>query len=427
MRTELADLTSALISKPGGLILAMILKATRIVLSDDVPTAFTNGRYIAVNPEFFGKLDRRFRLAVLAHEALHVARQDPVRLANYIRVRLGDNPDDESFKLVELLYDFIADAKVNTTLKEELRIEIPAFFITCKDVWEKLKIGSDDCKEKSVEELIDEILSGGAAGGLSGVSSESVPHGMRDIRPGAQTDTDAIGGTVINEGDPELVNAEEEEARRKIIQILFTAAVMGGARKMPGWAARIIDELTETKTDWKRLLMKYLRTGYKVRMKLTIPNRKIEDLPGKMLYGMSDVVVLIDTSGSISNEELGRFVSEVRAMTPAAKKIVVIPFDATAYPEVVIRSKNDIKKLVLNLKGGGGTVIGPALEVVEKKYRNTDAVVILSDWDIADLRSTAVERAMRRLADKIIAVTTKSEPPSYIKKRIRIEVPAKHF
>lgn len=413
-RRALQNAVSAMMMKPDLFVLAMIVKAARVVIREDIPTEGTDGKTIFLSPRFL-TLTPQEQVYVLTHEAMHIVRLDPVRMENYKKMNIRISP-----ATIGMLYNIIADAKVNTGLSE-LGIQVPPDRPMCNRLERfGIKLGYNDCVQKSVEEILDGVLAGNQpVQAISGAQDDL-------MMPESEGDSTRKGGRekviVLNEGDDDLVNSSSEELKKKVIIKLMTAAFLKNAGTLPGWAARIVDELFEPRIDWRRLLMGYLHTGSKVRMVLTRPNRKIEDLPGKKLYGSADVVVLVDTSGSISESELRQFVSEVRGMTPASKKIVVIPFDATAYPEVIIKGKSDIAKLVLNLKGGGGTTIGPALEVVVKKYLKADKIVILSDWDIDDLDDPVVNKTLRKLADKIIAVTTHSEPPSYIKKKIHIKI-----
>ena len=217
------------------------------------------------------------------------------------------------------------------------------------------------------------------------------------------------------------MNAGEKELRNKIVQIIYTASIVKGIGNMPGWAKRLVDELTREKIDWRRILAKYLHGAINVRRKLTRENRKNPDLVGKEILGKARVIVVVDTSGSIGEEELRQFVSEVRAMAPYSEKIVVIPFDTQPYGEYVVRTKEDIKRI--QLTGGGGTLIGSTLELVDKKYGNrADAIVILSDWLIGDLNDQKVAALLRKYARKIIAVTTSADPPKYLPNRLKIEV-----
>ncbi len=116
----------------------------------------------------------------------------------------------------------------------------------------------------------------------------------------------------------------------------------------------------------------------------------------------------MDTSGSISEEKLRRFMSEVAA----------VPFDAAAYPPLRIRSALAVRDI--KVRGGGGTKIYPALKTAEKFMRPHTKIVIFSDWEIYDLDDSNVRRWLRQYRHQIIAVTVDREPPKYLPHRIKL-------
>jgi predicted metal-dependent peptidase len=128
----------------------------------------------------------------------------------------------------------------------------------------------------------------------------------------------------------------------------------------------------------------------------------------------------MDTSGSIDIDTLQQFMGEVYAIAHESSNIYVLMFDATVYEPIRIDRPSDIKKI--KITGRGGTMINDALKLLAKRFDNAEEIVILSDWDIADLDEDEVEEKLRRYANRIIAVTTLLKPPEYIKNTVRLEV-----
>ena len=415
IQQEFKDLiTTMVIQEP---MLGMIVKSVRVILMKDTSTSYTDGKKIVINPEFFSMIKPKEKLVVLFHGAMHIARLDPMRMMRY---------NTQKSPIIAKLYNILADAKINDAIENEILGVKIENGITCRMVEEMFKISIDDCKRKSVEELIDMILKrfkeSDISQKLDGVmlQIDIVPSSGEEGNEKCDKQGEYV--VILNNGDPDIVNASPEELRKKILKILMTQMVLKTAGNIPSWAQRIIDELVKPKIDWRSKLMKYLRLGFKVRVKLTKLNRKNEELLGKQFYGKSKVVVLLDTSGSILEEELKQFVSEVRAMVPISKNVVVIPFDATTHGEFVVKNDLDVAKLKLKLEGGGGTVIRPALELVMKKYRNSDSVIILTDGDIYDINDPITSRMLRSIANKLVFVTTHSDPPKFIRNVIHINV-----
>jgi predicted metal-dependent peptidase len=93
-----------------------------------------------------------------------------------------------------------------------------------------------------------------------------------------------------------------------------------------------------------------------------------------------NVAVAIDTSGSMSANDLSRAVTEFdeifRAVCPA-EGIVFLSVDAEVHVCERLSSICDI-----DLVGGGGTNMGKAIELVEREFRQTiDVLIIFTDGE----------------------------------------------
>ena len=151
--------------------------------------------------------------------------------------------------------------------------------------------------------------------------------------------------------------------------------------------------------------------GKEVFRNYTRPSKKYLDsefiMPSKRNYGIDRIAVLVDTSGSIGRRELRQFVTEIYEISRTSRsEVVVIPWDARVYDPITVRSPNDVKKI--ELRGGGGTVIYPALR--KALELRADVNVILSDFNISDIGREEVMESLRRLRN-LVMVTTDSDPP----------------
>jgi predicted metal-dependent peptidase len=251
--------------------------------------------------------------------------------------------------------------------------------------------------------------------------------GFGEGESGEEEDREVV---VINEGDPgehpeNKLTEEEIERRveRKVTGAVETAKRMKGAGTQPSFYERLLKELLRPKVDWRRVLRERLRhffgsdyipTWMRVNKKLPWV------FPGKVYLERGDAICLVDTSGSIGEKELHQFIAEVFAIARATRRrVVVIPWDATAYPPIEIRGYEDIRRV--KVSGYGGTVILPALEAAEKLLKPTTKVVILSDWDIFDRNSPKVQEWLKKYSRQILAVTTLLPPPSYLQS-VKIEL-----
>ena len=285
--------------------------------------------------------------------------------------------------------------------------------------------------EKSEEEAAGK---GKEKGGCEAGGGEAAPTkgggGGAGFGEGESREEEGREVVVINEGDPgehpknKLTEEEiERKIERKVTSAVETAKRMKGAGTQPGLYERLLKELLRPKVDWRRILRERLRHffGSDYIPTWTRVNKKAPWVfPGKVHLERGDALCLVDTSGSIGEKELHQFIAEVFAIARAARRrVVVIPWDAVAYPPIEIRGNEDVKKV--KLTGGGGTVILPALEAAEKLLKPTTKIVILSDWDIFDKNSAKVQEWLRKHSRQILAVTTLLQPPPFLQS-VKIEL-----
>ncbi|MEM4596710.1 MAG: VWA-like domain-containing protein [Desulfurococcaceae archaeon] len=396
-------------------LLGLMLKRTWIYAKDDVPVASTDGLNIYVNPERFSELEPQQQAYVLAHEVLHIVLQHPLRAKNIIRRLTGKESDEAVARLV----NYVADAVVNTRLgQSSLNTIVDA--VRCADL-EIFDIPKDVCERETLENLIEMMLRDRR------IREGHIPSYVN----GEPAESDVMGGRsscgkieALNEGDGDDKDIErqpdaDERIGEKIVRkFLDSYMVSKSIGRTPAYADRLLSEILKPKTDWRQLLKKHL-AGSNVKRTWSRPSRKHPDFPGKEFVRKARTVVMVDTSGSISVKELAQFIGEVYGILREKSEVVVIPWDATVYEPTKLDRPSDINKV--KIRGGGGTLILPALELVDKSYSNADNIVILSDWHIGDLDDERVERLLRKYRNRIVAVTTSRQPPSYLRS-IKIDV-----
>jgi predicted metal-dependent peptidase len=387
----------------------LLLKRTWILASDKVPTAMTDGIRIYVNPTFFGNLAPEEKKAILLHELMHIVQLHLTRSKKYT-----------SRGVPQLLVNVVADAKANQYIEKyvkKLRTVAPILPSTIEEMF-----NIKDAEKKSFEEIMDEIAKKqrhdrgrGDRGDISPIPDLPVDDGdYGEVRP-------------LNEGD-ESDNGKKspEEIERRIQRKLMESAMVAKQiGKLPAELERLVEEIAKPKIHWRRLIRSALTKGLGKSVKRTWsrPSRKIPNsYPGKETLKLGKVVVLVDTSGSIGQRELKQFVGEIYGVAKEVAEVVVIPWDAKAYEPIIMKSYRDIEKVKVGLKGGGGTIIRPALELLDKKFSDAEQIIVLSDWYIDDIDSERTRELLEKYADRIIAVTTSAEPPSYLPTRIKIDL-----
>jgi len=217
----------------------------------------------------------------------------------------------------------------------------------------------------------------------------------------------------------ESASSDVREVSRGIREEVYRAyqsAKMAG--NLPLGLERVFERLLKPKVRWNTLLKCFIREAYGRLEQSTWlrPNRRgIPLIPGKIYLAQPRVWCLIDTSGSISEQELNQFISEVYAITQQlGVEVTVICWDAEAYEPVEARSPSDVvTKVARKIRGGGGTVIAPALRKTLKQMRRFDIVTVLTDGEIFDIEDSETQRLLQQVLWKssvFVFVTTYRVP-----------------
>ncbi len=126
--------------------------------------------------------------------------------------------------------------------------------------------------------------------------------------------------------------------------------------------------------DWRTVLRRFRASAETTRIRSTIqrPSRRFGTVPGTRIQRLCRLVVCIDTSGSLSAEDLGIIDAELRHLARTDAQIHLIFCDAAVVGEGPFRGA-----LPTQVPGGGGTLFDPALLAAEKY--DPDGIVYFTD------------------------------------------------
>jgi predicted metal-dependent peptidase len=139
-------------------------------------------------------------------------------------------------------------------------------------------------------------------------------------------------------GRPKLT-AEEKQAIKDEIKeaMLAAAATVDGAGNLPAGVKRLIQQLTEPQMNWREILRMNLESTIKADYTWMRASRKgwhmDAVMPGQKPDEMIDIAVMLDASGSISQDMLKDFLSEIQGIMDSfpSYKIHVVTFDTDCY------------------------------------------------------------------------------------------------
>tara|TARA_R110002167_G_scaffold117114_3_gene292811 strand:- start:4772 stop:5905 length:1134 start_codon:yes stop_codon:yes gene_type:complete len=320
----------------------LLLDLLKIVETDTIPTAATDGKSLFINTEWFVnslKNDGE-RLFVLAHEVLHVVYRHCPRLAAY--QSRGFGPDLKPFSGQK--WNRATDYIINYTLHEDKVGKLPAQALyhpdyTSQMIADELYLELDD---DSDEDSIDEHMAG------SGDDAEA-------------TDED-VKNAVANAAQAQKAKGD-----------------------LPDGIARIVGEVLEPKISWKeQLRTTVLNSAGRDDLTWAKPNRRKLVMPGIYMPGTTGrraghVIVSVDTSGSISEGELQAFMSEIACIVQDTNPelMQVGSFDTAAYGPYDICSVDEL--MDWKPEGGGGTDLPVVYQDLNTKGIRPDVLVFLTD------------------------------------------------
>ncbi len=154
------------------------------------------------------------------------------------------------------------------------------------------------------------------------------------------------------------------------------------AGKLGGSLRRLVDHLLQPQLPWRMLLARYMTAVSRDDYSYMRPSRREgEAIFPSLRSAQTDIVVVLDTSGSIRTEEMREFVSEIDAIKGQVRaRILLLACDAALSPEApwVFEPWEEFE-LPEGVRGGGGTSFKPPFSWLEEAGSHPDLVVYFTD------------------------------------------------
>jgi len=188
-----------------------------------------------------------------------------------------------------------------------------------------------------------------------------------------------------SDGTAGKASAIESEFTVAIHQAAEAAKAQG---KLSGVMESLISDITDPKVDWKAVLARFLRANNKSDFSWVRPNRRFIGrgmyLPSLHNPCLEEIAIAVDTSGSISDEELTQFTAETSHILHelAPERVQFIQCDS----EINETTEYNRESLPLKVtyKGRGGTEFTPVIDYLKEKHPNVVALVYLTDLECSD-------------------------------------------
>ncbi len=358
------------------------------IVTDEVEngTAYVgifNGRpTISIFKNFIEEKTVQELMFVLLHEIMHILHGHTLRR--------GDQN--------HIIYNMAGDHVINNTLRSDLK-KGHLNQLTCPK--EAYIIEELTNKNLTTQEVYDFLLKNTK---ISETQTIQMENGMSV----SVTEMDVNGQKIIYISDVNQscsTSPEEQEEHQKITDNLKSEvrSLMNDERisrgLLSGDLKNMIMDIIQVEIPWDKLLEKTLLTKIK-----SAPDHRIWTNPMKRLraHGIimpghgtkkvaSTVAFIIDTSGSISNDDLKKFTSVVLQSINAFETVWLIKHDVDIKQNLILKtSEVEHSNFTYDYAGRGGTSHKQTFDIIEQNYKNktlsVDLIIMLTDFE-SDIES----------------------------------------
>jgi len=365
--------TRLIIEKP--FLGALVLRLPAVQAGTWCRTTATDARKIYFNADYIRALDLDETQFVLAHEALHCGLSHFARRGNRDKRR----------------WDIACDLAINPLLVSEgFKLPSGALLLdgfegmTAEEIYPAID-------EHFEDEPLDQHIYDAGEQTQSGTPPEPVPDQDAGRQREAGNEPGETSGSPQQHGTetrspqpPPLTTPEEASLKIQWQQRLAGAAQQAmQAGKLGGQLARLVDYLLQPQLPWRSLLAHYMTAIARDDYTYTRPSSRRGEpaIYPSLRSGQVNVVVALDTSGSISDEEMRQFASEISAIKSQARARVVLHACDTQLAAAGPWPFEPWEPLELptTLSGGGGTDFGPVFQWVDRQDTPPDLLVYFTD------------------------------------------------
>jgi len=346
------------------------------VETEQTKTMATDGKYLYFNRIFIRNTPDHELLGVLMHEALHVSLGHHLRRGN-THPTLWNVGCDYVGNLI------VKDAGIK--LPENALLDERYRGMTAEQVVRAL---SRDEDEQGKGEKSDGEESDGEESDGEGSDGED-----DDLPSGAPKGFDLAGeiwDATDDDGNPldgkERADAEEELKRDLIVADAVERASGTGTVTIDGG---VLDQAKSASVDWVEALADFLDQAFGSEPTLAKPAPRHlwtgNYFPSYQGVGGGDLVIAIDTSASVSQDEAQQFADEIDAIRENIKpdRTIVIYCDTTIQRNAETGEQFDefdsFEDIVVRRINGGGTRFDPPFSLVEQEGFEPSAFIYFTD------------------------------------------------
>ena len=344
-------------------------------VSEEIETACTDGVRITFGIDFLDSLSDSELDFVMMHEILHVVLQHCFR---------GDVEDPEA-------YNIAADIVVNSNIMLENGLKASSITLSKYGIAMHVAPDGKEGHEYTAEQVYAMLPKNLNKKGNNKSPGSAVGRAKKEIskeqhQPVQVWDDHSQWGKYEEDDTLRDVWLKRFEDAAEAIEIRDPSNARG---LLPAFAERILKELKKSQTDWRTILNDFVQEEV-VDYSFSPPDRRFDDSPfflpdfnGKEDM-VEDILFMIDTSGSMSDDMIAAAYSEVKGAIDQFNgklKGWLGFFDAAIIKPQPFSDENEFK--IIKPAGGGGTDFQIIFEYVfhHMSDKLPASIIILSEGD----------------------------------------------
>lgn len=381
-------------------------------VTKDVDTAAVSKRGIDfelnVNPIFWKTLSQKEKVGVFKHEMLHIVLNHLTMHKNFSN---------------KLLYNIAADLYINSLIiKENGKEALPNATIT-QEQYGKLvkplekvletKIKTGELSSSEIKDLRATIPIRGcypldfgfSVNECIGLGTHKIykklegsdNQNLKDALDKAEKDSNGSNDSSSSANVPwshkdwkdiiENSSDEELDILQKQVEYQIKKVVndneLKSRGKIPGYLLAIIEKLFKKNppvTDWKAYMRRFTSSSSDRYTKRTRrkESRRIPGMPGIRIKTKKRVLVLIDTSASVTNNEIFECRNELYHIQKLGFKVDVCEVDTAIGPDSIYEFKGKFRDYVT---GRGGTNFDPGIAYANSVYKKYSCAIYMTDGE----------------------------------------------
>jgi len=348
----------------------MMMGETSVI--DGAVTAYTDGVNKRYGRQFLAEIckDQLEVNGLVLHENLHISLRHMIHNRDLF---------DENRSLANKAADYVVNSIINN-LKDKALCKLPDGGLYD----EKYK----DMSMREVYRLLkEEEGEGGGGGDKPTEGSDGINKG--DGKDGYQFDEHDTSGDMSID--------DLKEANERIDRALREGALLAGRLGVD--IPREITEILKPVIDWKEALRDFVSASCKGKDEYTWRkfNRRMlaNDmyLPTVENETIGEVIIAIDTSGSIGQDQINEFASELVSICEAVEPemVRILWWDTKVHGQQLFTDNYSNIANMLKPLGGGGTRVSAVSEYINKEKLKAECVIVFTDgylesdvkWDIS--------------------------------------------